>query len=223
MNNPIDDLEFEDISFDDYEKEISDIDSHLNELYEWHELMSSVEESLCSFISNMNSLALPFELLHKENKGNRFLIGVLWSGILSAYEGFIHNLVYSLLQKESFQAQAVARVGVLSEADKKYFGIRSNIKTKKHLESVFSRATLNNPNKASALLKVFFDIDIPRINEKDVEKAMQIRNAYAHSNGRFEGSEIAIGVSALKKFHEKVDFIIAFKANKLTELANKFL
>ncbi|MHC8470984.1 hypothetical protein [Plesiomonas shigelloides] len=86
---------------DIYEKELYQLQEPIYELGEWMYLAENVAKDLSRFIENMESISSAFKIIENSDKSNYFLIGTLWSGVLGAYEGFVHDFFESLLKKKS--------------------------------------------------------------------------------------------------------------------------
>ncbi|HFG1793154.1 TPA: hypothetical protein ACGF1Q_003451 [Vibrio cholerae] len=199
------------------EKEIDKVFAELYEASEWVDLAFDLDEVFSRFIENMESLACVFEAIERSDKRNYFLIGTLWSGVLGAYEGFVHDLFERLLKKEAYLEQAVKNVPNLSEKDKSY--LRLNCKKvidKAELETQLRRATLHEPNQIARLVNALFGISVPTVCKVEVERALSIRNAYIHNNGFNQGRNLVkLDLSSLKEFHYVIDYLISCFVHEL--------
>lgn len=222
----VDEMELEEhlAELDILEKEMDQHSALMNEAGEWLGLAFDVAEDLNRFIENMESLFSVFEVIEKSEKGNYFLIGTLWSGVLGAYEGFVHDLFERLLGKEAYLEHAVKNVPNLSDKDKNY--LRLNQKKsigKVELETQLRRATLHEPNQIARLVNILFGISVPTVCEAQVERALNIRNAYIHNNGFDQGTRVEVDLASLKEFHHVIDDLISHFAYELQREMNFFL
>ncbi|GHT95655.1 hypothetical protein FACS1894116_11510 [Betaproteobacteria bacterium] len=211
LNQFMDELEKE-------SKEIDEISSELENHFEWHDILIGLNEISRKFVSNMDSLSSIYESI-SDTIDNSFLIGTLWSGVLSAYEGFVHDFFDLLLSNRIHSQEAIDKSASLEK------GISNQIRLNKNksisveeLRSLFRKATLNNPNKGAALANHLFKTNIPEIDEKIVLSVLEIRNAYTHNNGG-----IAVSLPSLEQFHEKIDTLVSVFIKEILDQANSYI
>lgn len=210
----IDDDDFELNQFmDELEKDSNEIDqicSGLESLFEWHSILIDLHEISRKFVSNMDSLSSIHESI-SDTIDNSFLIGTLWSGVVSAYEGFVHDFFDLLLSNQIHSQEAIEKSASLDK------GISDQIRLNKNksvsveeLRSLFRKATLNNPNNGAALANHLFKTNIPKIDERAMSSALEIRNAYTHNNGGIE-----VSLSSLEQFHDEIDTVVSLFINEI--------
>lgn len=215
-------LEYDDSDFnkllEELEEDSKKIDalSHaIDHQFEWLDIVMDVQIVLEKFISNMNSLSFTHDFISKDSTDNSFLIGTLWSGVISSYEGFVHDIFDILLRNGSFSKKANDRIHGLSEELKRHLRInKKNISSNDCLRSLFRRATLNNPNKGAKLANHLFDLNIPEVDNVEMLRALEVRNSYTHNNG---GSVVSL--SSLKSFHQVIDTTVSDYANGILRQA----
>ncbi|MGC4075938.1 MAG: hypothetical protein QM702_02655 [Rubrivivax sp.] len=196
-------------------KEINEINSELENYFEWLEVLTGLNKISKKFVSNMDSLSSIHGSI-SDTIDNSFLIGTLWSGVISSYEGFVHDL-FDLLLSNRIHAQAA--VEGAPSLDK---GLLDQIKLNKNkyisaedLRFLFRKATLSNPNKGAALANHLFKTNIPEIEDKEMLSALKIRNAYTHNNGGVE-----VSLSSLELFHDKIDTAVGGYIKEILNQAN---
>lgn len=211
------DLELKNLfdEIDKYFKDIDDITSEVENCFEWIDIMTDLNMISGKFKSNMDSLSSIHESI-SDAIDNSFLIGTLWSGVISSYEGFVHGFFDLLLSNRIHAQEAIKKASSLNEEHSKYIRLNTSksISIEK-LRSLFSKTTLNNPNKGAALANHLFKINIPEIDEKEMLDALKIRNAYTHNNGGIE-----VSMTSLKLFHDKIDTVVSGFINEMTNQGN---
>lgn len=211
LNQFIDELEKD-------SKEIDKINAELENHFEWLEIITGLNEISRKFVSNMDSLSSIHESI-SDTIDHSFLIGTLWSGVISSYEGFVHNLFDLLLSNRIHAQEAIYKAPSLDK------GLLDQIRLNKNksisveeLRSLFRKATLNNPNKGAALANHLFKTNIPEIDEKEMLSALEIRNAYTHNNGGIE-----VSLPSLELFHNKIDTVVSSHIKELLNQANSHI
>ena len=201
--------------FKKYLNELEGIDLELENSFEWYDILVDLNEISIKFVSNMKSLSSAYNSILND-VDNSFLIGTLWSGVVSAYEGFVHDLFDLLLSKKIYSQEAMGKVISLDKglSDQIRLNKNKSISVEK-LRSLFRKATLNDPNKGAALANHLFKINIPQIDDGEMLRALEIRNAYTHNNGG-----IVVLLSSLKIFHNKIDNIVGHYIVEITDRAN---
>jgi len=211
LNQLIDELEND-------AKEIDDLYFELETHFKWFDIVVELKGVSKKFISNMDSLSSIYEAISAKTD-NSFLIGTLWSGVLSAYEGFVHDFFDLLLSNQIHSEEATKKSSTLE----KKISSQLRIKDKKSISTeqlriVFRKATLNNPINGAKLANHLFNTNIPLIDEETIEAALKIRNAFTHNNGG-----VVVTLSALEAFHEKIDFVVSNFINEILSQANNHI
>ncbi len=198
--------------------EIDKINSELENYSEWFEVLTGLNEISRKFVSNMDSLSSIYESI-SDTIDHSFLIGTLWSGVISSYEGFVHDFFDLLLLNRIHAQEAIEKAPSLDEETLDQIRLNKNkfISVEK-LRCLFRKATLNNPNKGSLLANHLFKTNIPEIEEKEILSALEIRNAYTHNNGGIE-----VSLPSLKLFHEKIDTAVSCYIKEILSQANSHI
>lgn len=198
--------------------EIDKLTSELDRHFDWLDVLSELEGISNKFVSNMSSLSSIYKSI-SSSVDNNFLIGTLWCGVISAYEGFVHDLFDLLLSKKTHSQEAIKKMQNLDK------NLKHQIKLKRdespsidELRSLFKKATLNNPNKGADLANHLFNTNIPKIDKSEIENVLRIRNAYAHNNGG-----ISVSISSLERFHGKIDAAVSDYINDVLRQASNHL
>lgn len=199
-------------------KEIDDLCLKLEIHLEWFDIVIELQGVSEKFISNMNSLSSIYKAI-SANTDNSFLIGTLWSGVLSAYEGFVHDLFDLLLSKQVHSEEATKKSSTLEKKISSQLRISDNKSiSAKNLRAAFRKATLNNPINSAKLANHLFNTNIPLIDEDAIEAALKIRNAFTHNNGGVD-----VTLSDLEAFHEKIDYVVSKFINEVLSQANNHI
>lgn len=191
-------------------KEIESSLKLLDEANDWLFLLEDIANDAAEqFIANMDSLSIVFDIIKNNEKNNSFLVGTIWSGVLAAYEGFVHDLLDQLLKHEKYKNLALTEINNLTDKDKNHLRIgKKHIITEQKLRELFNKATLHDPNQIVRLAKILFHLQLPEINEDYVHEALKIRNAYTHYNGLNNGTKISLTIERLEAFHANIDLIV---------------
>lgn len=120
------------------------------------------------------------KLPNKDNSKHRFLIGILFGGVVSAYEGMVHDFVDLLMNSINFKKEeAIKKIPQeVLNALKIKEGLAWN-----ELAKFLQKATLNRPNIVARILNALFEFNIPEGNEKEIASLIKMRNDFAHNNG----------------------------------------
>lgn len=207
--------------FEKKAEEFDEIRNNIDKLTLWAPLLEDLYQILEVFIKNMESLELSFNFIEDDNDTAYFLSGVVWCGIISAYEGFIHDLLHAILQKDDFFDSAKGNFSKLND-NLKYRLLNKNkwdSFDREILEKGLRDATLSNPTVAAILMEVLFDLPMPKINKSRFKSILKIRNAYAHNNGFKNGKKQVVEKAKLVSLHEEMDKLVCEFASKIT---NKF-
>lgn len=180
-----DDLDFDFEEFEreceQHEKEMDTLNAQLDNAFEWMGFLFDLQSSTERFNENMNSLNLGIESQKKESEPNYFLYGTLLIGIISAYEGFIHELFNACCNKTDYIKDALLNIKKLTNEDT----LHLKISTKKtlsegELKQKLLRATLHDPIQISRLSERLFGLKMPTIKNDFSKKLLELRNAFTH-------------------------------------------
>jgi hypothetical protein len=204
---------------DELEKDAKEYDALNFELkthFEWLDIITELNEVYNKFISNMDSLSSVYDAISVETD-NVFLIGILWSGVLSAYEGFVHDFFDLLLSKQIHAEEATKKSSSLEKNISNQIRIKNNKSTSPEiLRDLFRKATLNDPTKVAKLANQLFKTNIPLIDEETVARALNIRNAFTHNNGG-----VVVSQSDLEQFHKKIYDLVSYFIDEILSQAEK--
>ncbi|WP_462174373.1 hypothetical protein [Pseudoalteromonas xiamenensis] len=124
-----DDLEFDFEDFEreceEFEKELSAIESHIDSAFEWIDLLFELQEAVERFNVNMSSINKVADYIKDAQSQENFVCGTLLSGVVSAYEGFVHELFNACCQKSEYIDRAKTRISNLSEKESEAFESKS--------------------------------------------------------------------------------------------------
>lgn len=211
LNRLIDELEKD-------SEEIDKINSELENHFEWLDILTGLNEISKKFVSNMDSLSS----IHKsisDTIDNSFLIGTLWSGVISSYEGFVHDFFDLLLSNRIHAQEAIDKTPSLDKGLSDQIRLNKNKSISvEYLRFLFRKATLNNPNNGATLANHLFKTNIPEIDDKEMLCALEIRNAYTHNNGG-----IAVSLPSLELFHDKIDTAVSSYIKEIQNQANSHI
>jgi hypothetical protein len=116
----------------------------------------------------------------------------------------VHDLFDLLLSNRIHAQEAIDKAPSLDKGLSEQIRLNKNKPISvEYLQSLFRKATLNNPNNGAALANHLFKTNIPVIDEKMLN-ALEIRNAYTHNNGGIE-----VSLPSLKLFHDEIDSAVS--------------
>lgn len=201
--NEIEDLpDFSDEDLDklleSLDKEHEKLSAEIEEANETIDLCLTMIDCMADFTTNMKSLSLAFPILDSTtDRSENFLNGVIYSGIISAYEGCIHDIMIAVVSKSSYLELAITRWNFLSTEDRNHLRVK-NKPTSESIKSALRKRTLHDPNQISRIVKALFDLDIPSLPTNICTALMNARNAYTHNNGKTNGSNENISARTVK-------------------------
>ena len=214
------DFDFEDFEreCEQHEKEMDTLNTQLDNAFEWMDLLCDLQSSVEKFNENMNSLNLAIESQKSEPELNHFLYGTLLIGIISAYEGFIHELFNACCNKTDYIKNALLNIKELSKKDAKHL----KISTKKPpsedgLKQKLLKATLHDPIQISRLSDKLFGLKMPTIKNEFSKKLLDIRNAFTHNNGYLGGEYVKPSYHDVKTVHHLFIALINGYVNSITK------
>jgi len=183
------------------------IGNSLDEPPDFRTFLKGVQEEFAGFKTNLGALSAAYRSMGGLSEGEPFLVGTLWSGVLAAYEGFIHGLFDRLLRKEGFRVLAERRIHEVGVEDKDAIGRAwfKAVMTPSDIEQLFCRAISDSPNRAADLLSHLFEIPVPKLDESDLQWALQVRAAYLHNSGRVQGKRVEVTPDGLFAFGDETE------------------
>ncbi len=226
-----DDLEFDFEAFDfeefereyeQHQKEIDTLIAQIDHSFEWLDLLSDLQSSLERFNENMNSLNIGIESQKKESEPNCFLCGTLIIGIISAYEGFVHELFNACCNKTNYIKDALLNIEKLTSEDANHLKISTKkTPTEGELKQKLLRATLHDPIQISRLSEQLFGLKMPTIKNNDLcRKLLGLRNAFTHNNGYLGGEYLKPSCHDVKICHQIFVDLVNGYVNSITKNAD---
>ncbi|MFJ4246559.1 hypothetical protein SAMN04488483_0741 [Pseudomonas helmanticensis] len=216
----------EDFDFDSDEsmKELDALEAELEELIRLDEIQSEAYEKAFAWFdvlfdfpakieiykSNVASLEKLLSSLDDEPE-DRFSRGTLLVGMLSAYEGLVHDLLLLCCQSQVLVSKAIKNLERLGGRDRSYLGLKKN-PVGEDLVAKLKAKTLHDPAQVVRMCNVLFELPLPGPHDKEVkfyEALLSARNCYAHVGGYQAGKEYKVSIKTLRfsfgYFHRLVD------------------
>jgi hypothetical protein len=221
ISNEIPEDDFE-IFFDEFEKECQQFNAELMRADAAIDLCLAMMEILDTFHKNMLSLSLSFTTLKSNpEESTNFLTGIICSGIISAYEGCIHDILDAILNNNSLLESAISRWSSLTTADQEYLKIKGQL-NQKSVRNKLRTKTLHDPNQISRIVKSLFDMDIPKLPEVLCQALLRTRNAYTHNNGIINGSKDVLTPESVIKTYNLIFNLITHFSDAIQEKIDTF-
>jgi hypothetical protein len=207
--------------FDELEREHQQFNAELSKADEAIDLCLVMMEILHTFHKNMSSLSLSFATLEsKPEESTNFLTGIICSGIISAYEGCIHDILDAILSNNSLLESAISRWSSLTTADQRYLKITGQL-NQDSVRNKLRTKTLHDPNQISRIVKSLFDMDIPKLPGALCQALLRTRNAYTHNNGIINGSKDILTPKSVIKVYNLVFNLITRFSDAIQERIDK--
>lgn len=149
--------------------------------FAWDMLYQDMRPILRRFIDHLQSIDDVMEHLpDKDDARQRFLIGTLLGGVVSAYEGMVHDFVDLLMNSDNYKN--TERIRYIQGDDLKRLKIKQGLGWDE-LAARLGKATLNHPNVVARILNSLFKFSVPQGDEDALERLIQMRNDFTHNNG----------------------------------------
>lgn len=179
---------YEDDEFDRELEKIEEIEKNLDLLYQqidtsfdWLSLYQNMPPVIERFNRNIQSIDFAAKTLTNKNENKEyFLIGTLMGGVISAYEGMVHEFVDLLINSKIFteteiikkiQSRGIIRIEKGEELNRD------------SIAALLRNETLNHPNRVGKLLTVVFGFKLKKRDEKQFTQLIKMRNSFTHNNG----------------------------------------
>lgn len=218
--------ELDEFDFDSLDEDLAEIDrlsGLVNETFEWWVVLLDLQYLTAQFHNNLRSLKLG-AIIPKEQtrKDNSFLYGTLLSGVISIYEGFVHDLLDACLNKDEFMNNAIANISALDPKDQGYLKIKQN-GSGKDLRIQLKKATLHDPIQIARIVDALFKLPFPKPRDELIIKILKVRNAFTHNNGKINDKKITLTVHDFLGVFDMFDEIVAAYLDKLVNMGNDFM
>lgn len=187
----------------DNEKPLNEIDELQQMAEEYVELLSYSNDIIFAvnkFNANINQIDELIKLAIKNN--NSYLNGLLLIGIISAFEGFIHEVLKVSCDKPIYISKAMKRLNSLPISEIKKFHTLKNVKDEVTLKERLLANNFNDPVKINRVSKILFGFSAPEIDEIYTRELIDKRNALIHNNGFYNGCYLNISLPEIKKSYE---------------------
>ncbi|MDV5097293.1 hypothetical protein RYH74_08325 [Pseudomonas sp. LSJ-87] len=208
--------------FDELEREHHQFNAELIKADEAIDLCLAMMDILNTFHENMSSLSLSFATLEsKPEEPTNFLTGIICSGIISAYEGCIHDILDAILSNNSLLESAISRWPSLTTADRGYLKIKGQL-NQESIRNKLRTKTLHDPNQISRIVKSLFDMDIPKLPDALCQALLRTRNAYTHNNGIINGSKDILTPKSVIKVYNLIFNLITRFSDAIQERIDTF-
>lgn len=182
----------------------------LNEVDELNKLVDEFSELLCysnditfaveQFNINIKKIEVFIKFASENN--NSYLNGLLLIGIISAFEGFIHEVLKVSCDKPIYISKAMKRLSSLPIGEIEKFHTLKNVKDEITLKKRLLENNFNDPVKINRVSKVLFGFSAPEIDEIYTRELIDKRNALIHNNGFYNGCYLNISLLEINKSYE---------------------
>ncbi|HCE1882654.1 hypothetical protein HJ057_23770 [Vibrio parahaemolyticus] len=221
-----DDFGFFDDDWEELEKEYAELQHQnaiLDEGFEWWEILEYVVLYSEEFELGLEQLKQgALVTLVKKEQDFSYLLGSLITGVVSLYEGFVHNIFDSCLDKNDFMEYALNNVGNLTPKDQGYLKIPKNADVIV-LKKCIKKVTLHDPVQIQRLAKSFFNLEFPSPNPELYKRVIEIRNAFTHNSGRINGEAVKLSTKDFLIVHDSFKRLAARYNNELVSSAKTFM
>lgn len=219
-------MDLKEFDFDSMDEDLAEIDrlsGLVDEAFEWWGVFLDLQTLTEQFQNDLHSLKLGAIIPKKQTeKDNSFLYGTLLSGIISLYEGFVHDLLDICLNKDDFMNKALENISRLEPNDQGYLKIRKN-GSGEELRLKLKKATLHDPIQIARIVGALFNLPFPRPRDEFIIKVLEIRNNFTHNNGKLNGEKISLSVSDFLVVFRFFDSIVAAYLSKLVKSGHDFM
>lgn len=206
-------------------RELEALDAEFQECLRLEEIQSAAYDTAFAWWAVVGGLPSVFERykssiasLEKmlstlsDSPEDRFSRGTLLVGLVSAYEGLVHDFLLQCCQSYPLATKAILNLENLEHKDKNYLGLKVDC-TRDELVLKLKRKTFHDPMQVTRLCNVLFELPLPWAHEKEAlyyKTLLKTRNSYTH-NGGYEGhKELKVSMKTLrfsfKYFHMLADF-----------------
>jgi hypothetical protein len=199
------------------DRELDALSSHIDELFSWHDFLLFAHDNLLKLERNLDAIGRQaIRVSASEEQERQFLIGVLWVGAISAYEGAMHELFLQTLQVPELRERIRKVCEDKIQEDKR---LRWEIKSS-DIESIrkwLVKSTISDPAEAAKRFDKFYGIQTIRPARKWCKRISDVRNAFAHRNGgvAVDERELSEMVQKLKKFADGFHIAFASQVNQI--------
>ncbi|NWC90310.1 hypothetical protein [Pseudomonas reactans] len=178
--------------------------------FAWWDVVDGSPSILKRYKSSIVSLEKMFPTL-SDSPEDRFSRGTLLVGLVSAYEGLVHDFFLLCCQSYALATKAASNLKNLLPEDKSYLGLKVDC-PRDELILKLKKKTFHDPTQVARLCNVLFELPLPKAHEKEVlyyNALLKARNSYTHNGGYEDGKEYKVSMKTLrfsfKYFHMLAD------------------
>ncbi|HBP5562195.1 TPA: hypothetical protein L6B75_28395 [Pseudomonas aeruginosa] len=167
--------------------------------FAWWDVVGGLPSIFKRYKSNIASLEKMFPLL-SDNKEDRFSRGTLLVGLVSAYEGLIHDFLLLCCQSYALATKAASNLNNLEPYDRTYLGLKVDC-SRDELIMKLKKKTFHDPMQVTRLCNVLFELPLPGVHDKEVSyyrSLLKARNSYTHNGGYENGKEFRVSMKTLR-------------------------
>jgi hypothetical protein len=204
------------------EQEINQLSTHIDVLFSWYDFLNFKLDNILKFEKNLLEIKEAAKKIQEsEVKERQFLIGVLWIGTISAYEGAMHSLFLASLQVEELQQRIRSFCEIrIKENKPPHKGMKEADAIS--IGNWFRNCAITNPMTAAKRFDEVYGITTVYPDPMWCKNILDIRNIFAHRNGEglvVSGAHLLKTVEMIEQlgvqFHEvflkKCDEIISIE------------
>lgn len=181
-----------------------------DQAFAWWDVVDGLPSIFERYKSSIASLEKMFPSL-SDSPADRFSRGTLLVGLVSAYEGLVHDFLLLCCHSYALATKAASNLKNLEPEDKSYLGLKVDC-PRDALILKLKKKTFHDPMQLARLCNVLFELPLPRAHEKEVlyyKALLKARNSYTHNGGYEDGKEFKVSMKTLrisfKYFHKLAD------------------
>lgn len=203
-------------------RELEELGQNLDTGFVWLSLLQDILPILRRFIDHLKSIDnVVHHLPNKDDVRHRFLIGTLFGGVVSAYEGMVHDFVDLLMNCDNYRS--IERIKNIEANDLNRLRIKQGLGWDE-LALALGKATLNHPNIVARILNSLFEFSVPEADEDVLEHLIKMRNDFTHNNGfNNAGEAYEVYWKQLSNFIVEMDGLVAMYVQNVQVHAHRFL
>lgn len=203
-------------------RQLEELSQNVDTGFAWLTLYEDMRPILRRFIDHLRSIDdVVGHLPNKDDVRHRFLLGTLFGGVVSAYEGMVHDFVDLLMNSDNYKN--IERLKNIDTNDLNRLRIKQG-PSWGELTLGLGRATLNHPNIVTRILNSLFEFSVPQVDEDALEHLIQMRNDFTHNNGFNKvGEAYEVSWEQLSNFIVGIDELVAIYVQNVHVHAHRFL
>lgn len=203
-------------------RELGELWQNIDTGFVWLSLLQDIQPILRRFNDHLRNIDdVVYHLPNKDDVRHRFLIGTLFGGVVSAYEGMVHDFVDLLMKCDNYRS--IERIKNIQANDFNRLWIKQNLGWDE-LALALGKATLNHPNIVARILNSLFEFSVPEADKDVLEHLIKMRNDFTHNNGfNSAGEAYEVSWEQLSNFIVGMEELVAMYMRNVRIHAHRFL